>query len=235
MAGVALPLVELRHERQRLAVQRRDLLGRGLVDRVVVGRHQRLVVEEADLVLAEVALALRALDDHAGGVHRVADVAQQRLHPRRTQDGVVDVVLVARGEAAVAGVPGALVGVVEHDELELGAGQRDVPEVGGAGELLLEDRARRRLDRRVVGEHQVALDQHGRGQVRQPAGSCRSRGRTPCPRSPSPTRSSRSRRRCSCRRRRPAGSCSPRRPARPRRPGSTTRAAACPAGGPACR
>ena len=42
-----------------------DLLGGGLVDGVVVGGGQHLVVEEADLVLAEVALALGRLDVHA--------------------------------------------------------------------------------------------------------------------------------------------------------------------------
>jgi hypothetical protein len=51
-----------------------DLLGGRLVDRVVVGGDQDVVVQEADLVLPEVALALGALGDQ---------VAQpvQRQHP----------------------------------------------------------------------------------------------------------------------------------------------------------
>ena len=64
VARVALALVELRHEGDRHALLGGDLLGAGLVDRVVVGRRQRVVVAEVDLVLAEVALALRVLDAH---------------------------------------------------------------------------------------------------------------------------------------------------------------------------
>ena len=52
---------------------------------------------------------------------RVADVPEQRLDPGGAQDRVVDVVLVARGQVAVGGVPGLFVGVVEDDELQLGA------------------------------------------------------------------------------------------------------------------
>ena len=84
-----------------------DLLGGGLVDRVVVGGGQRVGVQEADLVLAEVALALGALDVQPGGVHVVADVAQQRLDPGGAEDRVVDVVLVDRRQVALARVRGA--------------------------------------------------------------------------------------------------------------------------------
>ncbi len=51
----------------------------------------------------------------------------------------------------------------------------------------------------------------------------------------STTRPSRSPRRCSCRRRRRAGSCSPRRRSRAPRRGSGGRSAACPGAGPPCR
>ena len=82
VAGVALTLVVLGHERDRLAVLCGDLLGGGLVDAVVVGGHQRVGIEEPDLVLPEVALALGAPDVHAGRVQVVADVAEQRLPTR---------------------------------------------------------------------------------------------------------------------------------------------------------
>ena len=65
VAGVALALVQLGHEGDRHALLGCDLLGAGLVDHVVVGGGQRLVVVEVDLVLAEVALALRVLHSHA--------------------------------------------------------------------------------------------------------------------------------------------------------------------------
>ena len=139
VAGVALALVELRHEGQRLAVLRGDLLRAVLVDRVVVGGADHLVVLEGDLVLAEVALALGRLDHEPGAVHAVADVAQQRLDPARAEQRVVDVVLVRGGQAAVAGVPGLLVGVVEDDELELGAGEGDQTLLGGPLDLRPQD------------------------------------------------------------------------------------------------
>ena len=78
-------------------------------------------------MLAEVALALGRLDHEPGAVHVVADGAQQRLDPAGAEQRVVDVVLVRRSQVAVAGVPRLLVGVVEDDELQLGAGQRDQP------------------------------------------------------------------------------------------------------------
>ena len=138
----------------------RDLLGRVAVDDVVVARAHRLVEQEADLVLAEVALALGALDDRAGGVHLVADLAQQRLDAVAPEDGVVDVVAVRRREARVARVPGLLVGLLEDDELELGAAVRNHPEAGRPVHLRLEHRPRRLLDRAApVEPGEVAL--HG--------------------------------------------------------------------------
>ena len=59
VAGVAIAMVELRHEAQRLAVVGSDLLGTVLVDRVLVPGADDLVELEGDIVLAEVALALR--------------------------------------------------------------------------------------------------------------------------------------------------------------------------------
>ena len=167
MAGVALALVVLRHEGDRLPALGGDLLRDGLVDAVVVRGDQRVGVEEADLVLAEVALALGALDVETRGVHGVAQVAQQRLDPRGAEDGVVDVVLVDRRQVAPAPVVGLLVRRVEGDELELGAGQRDHPALGDPVQLGLEDRARRLGDRCVVEPDQVALHQHAARQVGQ--------------------------------------------------------------------
>ena len=106
-------LVELRHVGDRAALLSRDLLGAVLVDHVVVGDRQGLAVVEVDLVLAEVALALRVLDRHPGGRHLVADPSQQRLDPRTAEHRVVVVVEVGRLEVPVALVPGVLVGVPE--------------------------------------------------------------------------------------------------------------------------
>ena len=126
--------------------------------------------------------------------------------------GVVDVVLVDRRQVAVARVPGLLVGGVEGDELQLGAGQGGPAVLGAAVELALQHRARRLHDGGVASRRATP----GRtGPSPWPAGGsaaggCARRGRTPCRRSRAPTRRWRSPRRCSCRRRRRAGSCSPR-------------------------
>ena len=76
VAAVALALVELRHEGQRLAVLLGDRLGAVLVDRVLVGRLEHLGVAERDLLLAEVALALDALAVHSRAVHRRARMSR---------------------------------------------------------------------------------------------------------------------------------------------------------------
>ena len=120
----------------------RDLLGARLVDHVVVAGAQHTVEQEADLVLAEVALPLGRLHVHAGRVHLVADLAQHRLDLAAAEDGVVDVVEVGGREVAVAGEPGLLVRVLEDDELELGADEGSVARVAQPVELLasLDDR-----------------------------------------------------------------------------------------------
>src|SRR6478735_12272834 len=75
MAAVSFALIELRHERQALAVLVGDLLGAVLVDGVVVAGEPRVVVAERDLLLTEVALALDTLAVHARAVHTAPDVA----------------------------------------------------------------------------------------------------------------------------------------------------------------
>ena len=166
VAGVALALVVLGHERQGLAVLSGDLLGAVLVDGVVVGGSHHLVVLEGDLVLAEVALALGRLDHESRAEHAVADVAQERLDPAGAEQGVVDVVLVGRREAAIGARPGLLVGVVEDDELELGAGKGGQALLGGPLGLRLEDLPGALGDRRVslVQPGQVAHHHRRAGQ-----------------------------------------------------------------------
>src|ERR671911_2823212 len=84
VAGVALPLVELRHEGDGAALLRCYLLGPVLVDRVSVRGGESAVEPEVDLVLPEVALALRILHREPRPCHRVADAPQQRLDARRS-------------------------------------------------------------------------------------------------------------------------------------------------------
>jgi hypothetical protein len=155
VARVALQLVELRDERDRHVFLRRDLLRAVLVDDVVVRRAERVREVEVDLVLAEVALALRVLHPHARAHHRVADAPDQRLDARGAEHRVVDVVEVDRLEVAVALLPGLLVGVVEDDELELGARHRPPAAFLEPGELAAQDLARRGHHLGAVGPLEV--------------------------------------------------------------------------------
>ncbi len=139
VARVALALVVLGHEGQRLAVLVGDLLRPVLVDGVVVAGAERVRVAEGDLLLAEVALALDALAVHAGAIHAVADVAQQRLHAAGREQRVVDVVVAGRVEVDVLLLPGIPVAVLEDDELEFRAHERAEALLGQAVELALED------------------------------------------------------------------------------------------------
>jgi hypothetical protein len=84
VAGVALALVELRHKGDGAALLGGDLLGPVLVDRVSVRGGESAVEPEVDLVLPEVALALRILHREPSPRHRVADAPQQRLDARRS-------------------------------------------------------------------------------------------------------------------------------------------------------
>ena len=161
VARVALALVELGHERERLALQERDLLGAVAVDDVVVGHAQRLLVAEVDLVLAEVALALGVLDEHARARHAEPDRAHDRLDHRRAEDRVVDVVGVGGPQVAPALGARRLVGLVEEDELELGARVGRPAALGEALELAAQHLARRGGDGRAVVPEQVALHHDG--------------------------------------------------------------------------
>jgi hypothetical protein len=161
VARVALALVVLGHVGDRHALLAGDLLGAVLVDDVRVGGGQRVRVVEVHLVLAEVALALGVLDLHAGRRHVVADAADERLDARGAQQGVVDVVEVGRLELAVGLVPRLLVGVAEHDELELGARGRLPAPLGEPVELAAQDLPRGGRHRRAVAPRDVGHAQRG--------------------------------------------------------------------------
>jgi hypothetical protein len=96
-----------------------------------------------------------------GSRHLVADAAQQRLEPRGAEHRVVDVVLVGGLETVVALVPGGLVGVVEDDELELGADEGGEPPLGEPVELAAQDLPRRNRDRAALHALDVGEDQGG--------------------------------------------------------------------------
>ncbi len=161
VARVALALVELGHERDRHALLVGDLLGAVLVDRVLVGGLQHRPVGEVDLVLAEVALALGRLDAQAGAGHAVADPADQRLHARRAEHRVVDVVEVRGMQVAVAEPCRLVVGVAEDDELQLGRPDGVEAALGEPVELGAQDLARRGDDGRAVAPGQVGHAQGG--------------------------------------------------------------------------
>ena len=107
-------------------------------------RHlQRLRIPDIDLLLARAPLALGILDRDAGALQAVAEGPHHDLVLRRLQDVIVLDVVPGRLEVAVALLVGALVAVVEEEELEL---RRHIGlELHGleAPELLLEHRSRR--------------------------------------------------------------------------------------------
>ena len=139
---------------------------------MLVGGAQRVRVVEVDLVLAEVALALGVLDDHPRRDHAVADAADQRLHAGGAEQRVVDVVEVRRVQIAIALVPRLLVGVLEDQELELGARVGAPAALGQARELPAQDLARggdhvRAVEPGDVGQahHRALLPGHGAQRV----------------------------------------------------------------------
>src|SRR6266571_3647564 len=67
------------HERHRATLLVRHLLDPVLVDDVVVGHGQRVAETEVDLLLSWPRLTLRALDWNAGGLHPLADCADEGL------------------------------------------------------------------------------------------------------------------------------------------------------------
>ena len=97
------------------------------------------------------------------------DVAQQRLHPRRRQHRVVDVVVGGGGQPAVALRPRLPVGVVEDHELEFGGRDGDHVPLGEPVELRAQDAARRRDHRAAVVPAEVGHHQRGAGQPRDAA------------------------------------------------------------------
>ena len=110
---------------------------------MAIAGDERLVVLERDLVLAEVALALGALDLETGPGHAQADTAQQRLDARPAQDRVIDVVEVRWRQVAISGLPGLLVTIEEDDELQLRADECRHAGIGQPVDLAAQHLARR--------------------------------------------------------------------------------------------
>src|ERR1700674_56478 len=147
VARAALALVELRHEGDGHRLLGGDLLGAELVDAVVVAHADRRAVAEVDLVLSQVALALRALDVHPGALHRVADPLDERLDVGGVEQRVVDAVGRRLRQVAISRLPRLPVGGTKDHELELRAHLRGQPARVEALELAAQDLPRRHLDR----------------------------------------------------------------------------------------
>ena len=207
-----------------------------LVDHVVVGGLERVRVAEVDLVLAGPRLALRRLDAHAGGRHRVAHVAEEGLVVAGGEDVVVEDVRHRGRQIAVVLRVRLLVALLEEIELELRAEIDVVAERRRPRHLRLQHLPRRGADRRAVVPDDVAEDERGRLVPRDPAQRRRGRAGGRSRRSRAPSSRSRSRAPDPSPSRARAGSCSPRPRARRRAPRGRTRpAAACPSADPACR
>ncbi len=162
-------VVGLRHERDRAAVQVRDLLGPVLVDGVVVRHRDRVGVAEVDFLLARPGLALGGLHLDSGALHGVSHLAEQRLVVGGGEDVVVEDVGNRRRQVAVVLRVRLLVGLAEEVELELGAEHGSEAELGGPLHLALEDLSRRGRYRLAVVPTHVAEDERGRLEPRDPA------------------------------------------------------------------
>ena len=153
-----------RHEGQRHAVERGDLLRPVLVDRVVIGVRQRIGIRDVDLVLPFAELTLRELDRDPGTAHVVAHLTDEPLVLRRLQHVVIHDVGRAGSGIAVSALGQVVERILEEVELELRAGLDLIPLCGGLGDLILEDLARSdgdRLARLLVGD----VAEHHRGLV----------------------------------------------------------------------
>ena len=113
-------------------------------------------------MLAGPGLALRGLDLHPRGLHPVADLADQRLVVGRGEDVVVEDVRHRRGEVAVVLRVRLRVGLLEDEELELGAELRREAERLRPLHLRLQHLARGGLHRRAVVPDDVGQDQRRR-------------------------------------------------------------------------
>src|SRR5437588_9541666 len=149
-------VVGLGHERDRAAVQVRDLLGAVLVDGMIVGHRHGICVAEVDLLLAWPRLTLRALDRDPGAVHPVTDLTQERLGVRGREHVVVEDVWDGRSQLAVVLRMRLLEALLEQVELELGADHRLVADRPRTLHLRLQDLTRRRCHGRAVVPDHVA-------------------------------------------------------------------------------
>src|SRR5919198_1334185 len=152
-------VVGLGHERDRLTVLVRDLLGAVLVDDVPVRRRHRVGEAEVDLVLARPGLALRELDRDARVAHPAAEVADHVLVEGGREDVVVEDVGDRGRDPAEVLLVRLRVGVLEEVELELRGEHRQVAALERTFDLSLQDLARRLDDRSPVLPADVAEDE----------------------------------------------------------------------------
>ena len=153
-----------RHERERHAAQRGDLLGPVLVDRVVVRVRQRIGIRDVDLVLPLPELTLGELDRDPGPAHVVADLADEPFVLGGLQHVVIHDVGRARPRIAVRTLGQIVERILEQIELELRPGLDLIPLGGRPGDLILQDLAGGdgdRLARLLIGD----IAEHHRGLV----------------------------------------------------------------------
>ena len=135
--------IPLRHEGQRPAGSRSDLLGGQLVDDVPVRHLERRRIPQVDLVLARAPLALAELDGDAGRVHAPADLADHGLGEGAGENVVVLDVVLGAGEFAVPLVARRAIVLPEQEEFQFAPHERVEVLLGGTGELRLEQLPRR--------------------------------------------------------------------------------------------
>ena len=153
-----------------------DLLGDLLVDHVAVRHLQEVGEAHVDLVLAGAPLALGELHRHTRAGEMPADRADQPLHLRALQHVVVLDVPAERLEVLEVLALRRLVGLAEHEELQLGSAHGHDTHRRGAFQLALENGPRRHVNQCAglfivhVAEHQRRPLQPGSAAQRRQIG-----------------------------------------------------------------
>ena len=143
----------LGHERREMPVLACDFVGHDAEEDEAVGHGECVAVREVDLELASCILVVERVDVPTEFVHGLDEFAQ----PAHVVEGGRHVVAGLAEVVAVADLGGSVGRVLQDEELGLDAQVESVSEVGGRGELPLEDVAGRGLER-LSGRVQAARE-----------------------------------------------------------------------------
>ncbi|MNF73957.1 hypothetical protein D3C84_559770 [compost metagenome] len=141
-AGTGGVVAPLGHERDRLALQLRDLLAGVLDDDVVVGHGHGVGVADVDLFLARAPFTLGVFHGNAGCLQVLADRPQHRLFTGGLEDVVVLDVMAGGFRFVIVALVDHLVALIEQIELEFRGKHAGIAALAQALDLLFQNRPR---------------------------------------------------------------------------------------------